>query len=231
MTIYIQTQGALRDYEKFEGMTLDQIAGMMTVRGLPYVVKTRAEWETASPQGHAVYVMAGQSNMLFMSQQQGATFLTDMGDEHSSFVGCAVGSTAMSRWMVGGDLYANMIAVTNAEKVARIAPWMAGLLFWQGESDVAEGSVSIEAWPARFTAMVAGFRTAMNDPQRRVVFAQITDTGGTDRDRMRTLQAGISIPYVTMVPTDGIFHNGDHTDAAGYAIMEKRFVAAMQAMQ
>ncbi len=96
-------------------------------------------------------------------------------------------------------------------------------MFWQGESDCNDQDVGL--WAGRFRAMVEGYRSLW--PEVPVVFAQITDTHTYLRDEMRSYQAGIYIPGVEMVKTDGIFQDGDHTDDAGYQIMANRFVQSL----
>lgn len=240
MSVYVQITQPNTHLAKFEGMSQQAVTDMLTARSKTYVVKTQNDWEAQNPPGYAIYVIAGQSNADYIGQLQSANLLTQMGDAHSSVIACGVGSTAMSRWMVGGDLYITMLSLMATARAAHANSYFAGLIFWQGESDN-DGGTNMNAWAARFTAMVAGWRAAALDPKRGVVFAQITNTGGANRDAFRAMQAGISIPNCTMVSTDGIQFGGDpfsdtitpggdHTNAAGYATMMLRFTNALKAI-
>lgn len=233
-SVYLLVNEPNSHWEKFDGMTQAQVTAMQDARGKTYTIKTKAQYEVVFPPGYAIYVIAGQSNSLYMGQQEADNFLSLMNLDlnYSTTIVCGVGSTAMSRWVGDGtgDLYNIMIALITSMKEAHAQSHVAGLLFWQGESD-ADGGINTTSWPQRFTDMVAYFRADIIDPNKRVVFAQITDTGGEARDLFRTLQAGISIDNVSMVVTDGITQLGDHTDEAGYTTMINRFATAMKALQ
>lgn len=73
-------------------------------------------------------------------------------------VGCALGSTAMTRWIPSGDLYADAVTKVNAAMACRAGNRMAGIFFQQGEAD--DGRTEA-AYSADIDSMVAGFRGAL----------------------------------------------------------------------
>ncbi len=173
--------------------------------------------------GLGLYPFGGQSNADFLAQHIGSTFLNGL------VINTAVGSTSMSRWEPTGDLYENMVVQTSATLKTDPTAYVAGYVFWNGETDANAGPSAYNLWPQRFAAMVQDFRKHFGNVP--VVFVQITDTGVPGRAELRALQAQISIPNVMMVPTDGIVHLGDHTDDAGYATMAARVADAMKKLQ
>jgi len=229
MNLYYQVNEPNSHYESFVGMDTTTVTNMLTARGKTYTTKTQTDWETVEPPGNAIYVFAGQSNAVNLAAQEGDNLAIAMGTSNAIHVDTGVGGTAMSRWVVGaGDLYEAMITSIASAKAGKPLPWVDGLIFWQGESDFTQQNIDL--WAGRFTTLVSSFRTAMNDPNRRVVFVQITNNGNEGRTAMRAVQASISIPNVVMVPTEGITYVGDHTDVAGYTIMATRIVAALKSM-
>lgn len=83
--------------------------------------------------------------------------------EHDTEVGiiaCADGGTRLEQWMPGQPLYDN--AVNNA-KLAMRSSKLAGILWHQGESDMAD-----TLWPVykeRFTAFLHALRSDLNAPE------------------------------------------------------------------
>ena len=169
----------------------------------------------------SVYAIAGQSNSLYMAQQQLEYIRQSLGAV--AVVSCGVGSTQMSRWTQGGDLYSGCKDLINETLAANPGSTLKGIMFWQGESDC--NAIDAPLWVGRFRHMVDGYRLTW--PNLLIVFAQITDTHTEQRDEMRAYQAGVYIPNVTMIGTDGITYVGDHTDEAGYRIMADRFIQAI----
>lgn len=164
-----------------------------------------------------VWVVAGQSNSVYMHQRESELISNTLGGKVVCY---GVPSTQMSRWTVGGDLYRDM---TNSLNLLGENEYVAGLIFWQGESDA--GTPDASAWPTRFESMVNDFRVRYGS-NIRVVYAQITDTGTPGRDDFRDAQARVVLPNVKLVSSDGILKDGDHTNSAGYHEMAMRFVGA-----
>lgn len=177
---------------------------------------------TTQTTSQGVYAIVGQSNSAYMGQRQAEHIRQALGAV--AVVNCGVPSTPMSRWTRNGDLYLGCVEQIKAAIAANPGSTLKGIMFWQGESDCNDQDVSL--WAGRFRAMVEGYRSIWaNAP---IAFAQIADTHTDHRDEMRTYQAGIYISGVTMIKTDGIVQDGDHTNDAGYAIMADRFVQAFR---
>lgn len=139
----------------------------------------------------------------------------------------ALGSTSITRWVEGGDLFDLMIERTEAAKALFTGETVVGVFFWQGESDTGTEE-AVDAWPANFASFVTGVRNQYGNIP--IVFVQITDTGGALRDELRAYQAAVSIPGVYMVSSDGINQVGDHTDEAGYQIVGERIAAVINGL-
>jgi Carbohydrate esterase, sialic acid-specific acetylesterase len=165
-----------------------------------------------------IYLVMGQSNALYMSQNVDLAKLLQ-----AKVIVTAVPSSNMARWATSGDLYNNTLVEADKALSSDSNSYIAGVLFWQGETDAAWGDPDLSQWAGRFTGMVKGLRKEFGT-NISVVFAQITDTHTPGRDQMRIIQANISLNNVVMVKTEGIVQLGDHTDPSGYAIMADRFL-------
>lgn len=137
----------------------------------------------------------------------------------------ALGSTSINRWVNGADLFALMIERVDVAKSLNPDSYVAGVLFWQGESDCGSNE-SVESWPSNFTSFVNGVRSQYGNVP--IVFVQITSNGEALRERLRDLQSSVSLPNVKMVSSDGINQLGDHTDEAGYRIVGERIAQALR---
>lgn len=170
----------------------------------------------------SIYVISGQSNSYYMGQRETATFMKEL--HATAVINCGWPRTEMKRWTLGGDQYLGCIDEIKTALATYPGSTLKGIIFWQGESDCNAQDVSL--WVGRFRAMVAGFQSLFSNIP--VVFAQITDIHTDYRDEMRSYQTGVVIAGVTMVRTEGIVYDGDHTDNAGYHIMAERFIQALR---
>lgn len=134
---------------------------------------------------------------------------------------CAVGATPMSDWTAGGSLYNVCMQRIDA---ARRYGTVKAILFYQGEYETFYGNA--DQWASGFTAMVAGFRQALQQPNLMVVFAQLGRTPTNPIypywDAVKAQQASVNLPRVRMMKTDDI-PSDIHYNAAGYVTLGKRF--------
>lgn len=169
-----------------------------------------------------VYLLMGQSNAAFMGQNDLGVLQQALGAV--AVINCAVPSTDMGRWMDGGDLYAACVSQARATIAGTPNAYLAGVMFWQGETDSTWGSYHITLWPYRFGTMVSGLR-AIFGAGVPVTFAQVAlNPLDPNRPVFRDTQTTVSIAGVKMILTDGIAPVGDHTDTAGYFTMAQRFI-------
>jgi hypothetical protein len=82
---------------------------------------------------------------------------------------CAVGGTALKRWVKGGDLYEK--AVARARKVENVGI-ISGVLWHQGESDSTALS-NAETYESRLTKMFQDLRQDLNSPDLPIVVGQL----------------------------------------------------------
>lgn len=149
---------------------------------------------------------------------------------------CAKGGASLADWVPGtrpNTLYASSL---RRAKLAGERGRLAGVLFYQGESD-AFSCRAVEAWPKRFAALVAAWRRDMGEPELPVVFCQIGDLSPARRrhpafrywDRLKQRQAGVHLPGVRMVATDDLALKADglHLTTASQMILGRRLAQAM----
>lgn len=129
---------------------------------------------------------------------------------------CAVGGSPMSEWD-GGDLYDECMERAEGHKIT-------AALFWQGESD-SWYPEKVDIWAQRFESMVTNLRKRFTEIP--VLYVQITEKPeDVLRERLRVIQAQISLPNVRMASSEGVPQIGDHTSLEGHVMVASRMAQA-----
>jgi len=134
---------------------------------------------------------------------------------------CSKGATDMLDWQPfreEGTLYA---ACVKRAYAAQMYGEVAGLIFWQGESDAASCPLAAQ-WEENFTALVEAYRAEFGNIS--VVFAQLNDHADNSSHpcwsvvQAEQYQASLSIPNSAIVPMSGLplQSDGVHHTTAGY---------------
>lgn len=173
----------------------------------------------------------------------GLTFGKMLADETGDVVGlvqCSRGGTSILAWDRGGELYSTCLA--RARAAARSGE-IAGVLWFQGESDVRDPKKAPEAqahedWPDRFAALVGNLRDDLGSPDLPVIFAQLgppyPEAGIVEHwPNFQRRQAQIRLPHVAMIRTNDLTMQPDdlHFDAASYREIGRRFARAVLEMR
>jgi hypothetical protein len=127
---------------------------------------------------------------------------------------CAKGGSAMKEWAPDrsdATLYGSCLKRVRAASTVGI---VAGLLFYQGETDAlvpsaTEKTVLPSRWRSSFATMVREWREDTGIPSLPVVFAQIGSHRSTSArfpnwKEVQRQQAAVSLPKVHMVRTEGL---------------------------
>lgn len=151
-------------------------------------------------------------------------------------VPCALSGSYMDQWSPNpgrATLYGSMLA---RAKEARAAGRLRGLVWYQGESDTMDPGLA-EGWPSKFKALVAALRHDLDLPDLPVIFTQLSvirprlKSSVPAWDRLKALQAGLNLPNVVMVKSDGLqVFDGIHLDTASQMILGRRYAQALQKM-
>lgn len=152
---------------------------------------------------------------------------------------CCWGGTGFvdNRWNPGNDLYADMVARTNAVMAAHPTWSLKGLLWHQGEAD-STTTADADAHPARLEAMIAAFRTAVSAPNLPVVCGGYVASYAASRPLfLQTMAAQADLPnrlaYTGFAASDGTTGQAGaeaiHFSAASMRVMGSRYLAAWQA--
>jgi hypothetical protein len=150
---------------------------------------------------------------------------------------CAKGSSSISQWrrdLSDNSLYGSCIKRVRA---ASTMGEVAGILFFQGESEVADPNRFPELdpqpdqWGALFTRLVGDFRADLNEPLLPVIFAQLGSHGMPQAipawELVKAQQAAVEIPRVAMIKTDDLSLQDElHFSAESYTIIGARFAEA-----
>ncbi len=153
-------------------------------------------------------------------------------------VPCAKGETTIADWqrnLSDRSLYGSCL------KRARAASTMgqvAGLLFFQGETDAADPklfpaqSLRPDQWASSFAAMVNDFREDLALPRLPVVFAQIGTTTYSSEiapywEIVRAQQRSVQLPATAMITTDDLALQDEvHFTTESYQLIGRRFAEA-----
>ncbi len=172
-----------------------------------------------------------------------ATRFADLYAARSGAVGlvpCAKGSSTITEWQQGSDLYSSCL-----QRIAAAGGSVVAILFFQGEAEAenVEGSSKVRAfaqWGELFGKFVTDLRRDLNSPRLPVVFAQIgafpTGQCGHPQackhylagpwNEVRQQQAGFQMECVAMITTDDLSEGDVHFSAAAYDVIGVRFAEA-----
>jgi hypothetical protein len=144
-------------------------------------------------------------------------------------VPCAVGGTALSRWVKGADLYEKALAKA---KLAAQSGVIEGMLWHQGESD-SNKPEDATTYEARLKQMFTDFRADIGIPDLPIVVGELGDFVKSPQvEVMKAAQKDMpnALPHVGFANSDGLTDRGDHLhfSAASQAEFGKRYAAEMQ---
>lgn len=155
---------------------------------------------------------------------------------------CAKGATIIEEWQRSpsdATLYGSCLKrIRAAEPMGTLA----GLLFFQGESDTHRGAEyhgvprRPHRWREKFERYVNDVRRDLGRPDLPVVFAQIGVHASPERyvnwEAVQQQQAAVDLPRTRMITTDDLtLRDRVHYDAASYDTVGRRFAEAMQALE
>lgn len=153
-------------------------------------------------------------------------------------VPCAKGGTTIGRWAPGGGrdtLYGSCIA-----RIREAGGHVAGILWYQGESDAEKAPASAARWRGTFATIVAAFRADLKQSRLPIAFVQLSDKPTLDAlrypswevIRQQQMEAGQETRCVTMVPAAGLPRNSDdlHLSTAAQRELGARLAKAMQTL-
>jgi Carbohydrate esterase, sialic acid-specific acetylesterase len=167
----------------------------------------------------------------------GVELATTRPDLAIGLIPCAKGNTTIGEWQKNvsdRSLYGSCLKRVRA---ASVVGEVAGLLFFQGESDALTPSgrpdriLATDDYADRFAEMVAGFRDDLSAPRLPVVFAQIGRQEAPEAYRnweiIRQQQRSIRLPCTTMIRTDDLpLGDAVHFSSDAYREIGRRFAAA-----
>ncbi len=183
------------------GIQILAIALMFLLASCTHLHKLMGDATPVKGESTPIFLLAGQSNMVRMSQYGLEAFTAEYVKRHGGpdpeFVACAVGGTDADQWLPHGQLFANCIVAARGKTIT-------GVLYYQGESDAA---LAVPDWGDSFAQTVGGFRQYFGNVP--IVFAQIARTvPGCNFDRgwtsIQAQQAAVSLPGVTMIRTEDV---------------------------
>lgn len=155
-------------------------------------------------------------------------------------VPCAKGGTSISQWAPSLNrmsLYGSCLArASEAMAQGKIA----GILWYQGESD-ADSLSDAQAWPQRFALMMASFRHDLGQPSLPLVVVGLGDRpmAGPYAARfsawatVQLAQSQMSLPSQANVSAAGLPRNDDqlHLSTEAQAVLGERLAGAMLTLQ
>ncbi|MBN1349304.1 sialate O-acetylesterase [candidate division KSB1 bacterium] len=171
----------------------------------------------------------------------GLAFATSLLSEEPDLVigliPCAKGGSSIEQWqrnLSDKSLYGSCLKRARA---ASVMGEIAGLLFFQGESDALDPiqypqkAPAASNYAAKFSAFVTEIRRDLCLPELPVVFAQIGNTKKPDIHinwkLVKEQQASVNLPRCTMVTTDDLpLKDAVHFTTESYKIIGKRFADA-----
>jgi hypothetical protein len=153
-------------------------------------------------------------------------------DARIGLVPCAVGGTALSRWVPGADLYA--IAVATTRRALSQQGVLRGILWHQGEND-ALNAQEAAAYGERLAAMVEVLRFDLGSPTAPFLAGELGpflhgDVSCRHSERINAALRALAtrLPHCACVSAEGLADSGDgvHFDAASLREFGRRYAAA-----
>lgn len=157
-------------------------------------------------------------------------------DDEIGILSVAKGGTTMGQWQPDwgwASLYGAMLR--RAQLVEAQGYGIAGLCFWQGESD-AQSATAAADWGAGFTSMVRCLRQDLAHPSLPVVFCRLHTnpniSGYPAWDEVRKRQWTMRAAGTQWVDIDGLATQADklHMTQASYIIAGQRLANAMNGL-
>jgi len=152
-------------------------------------------------------------------------------------VPCAKGGSAIAEWTPAdgrGTLFGSCVARARA---AVRRGRLAGVLWYQGESDARSGDDAL-AWPARLERMVTALRIGLARPDLPIVVVSLADepVRGPYAGRypawqaVQAAQASLRVPGVVVVAAAGLPKGEDdlHLSTAGQILLGTRLASALE---
>ena len=160
-----------------------------------------------------------------------ASLLANRPQGKIGLIPCAVGGTALSHWVKGGDLYE---AALKRAKLAAGAGILDGVLWHQGESDALEADLA-NTYEARLVKMFLDLRADLGRPDLPIVVGQLgtfVQEPYVDTVRAAIKDAARIVPRVGYADSEGLADKGDHLhfSVASQKEMGARYAAAMQSL-
>lgn len=155
---------------------------------------------------------------------------------------CAKGGSSLAEWRRHlGDhtLYGSCL---NRARAATTAGTIAGVLFFQGETDAMDPALTAadahpapSSWAAAFESFVRDLRKDLGAPDLPIVFAELgpqpTDGRFPAWERVKEQQRAVTIPGVARIRTDDLsLGDAVHFGLEGYEVIGKRFAEAMDGL-
>ena len=145
-------------------------------------------------------------------------------------VPCARGGTHIRQWAPEAPDGLFRTCLARVRSVLNGGTRLAGLLWYQGEYDT-WSMADAEAWPERFRALAAAFRSALAAPRLPIVFTQIGPPGpaGSPAARLIALQGSLTLPDAARVSATELPFGDDHLHLTqgGELVLGRRYAAAM----
>ena len=159
-------------------------------------------------------------------------------DAAIGLIPCAKGNTTIADW--ARNLSEDTLSGSCLKRARAASPMgeIAGLLFFQGESDAADplrypGRARTAAgYAAAFAAFVEALRADLGEPLLPVVFAQIgshqAPQAYTEWATVQAEQASVALPCVAMIITADLpLHDAEHYTPEAYETIGERFAEAL----
>jgi len=169
------------------------------------------------------------------------SFATTLLEKHPEMVvgliPCAKGFSSIHEWrrrLSDHSLYGSCL---KRVREASVMGEVAGLIFFQGESDAMEPSqypditLRPTKWADDFSVFVSDIRKDLNVAELPVVFAEIGTTTAPDNfpnwEIVQEQQRKVQLPFVAMITTDDLMLKDEvHFTTESYKIIGKRFAEA-----
>jgi hypothetical protein len=150
---------------------------------------------------------------------------------------CAKNSSGIIQWQ--RDLSDRSLYGSCLKRAYAASPMgrLAGILFFQGETDALRPELSLEAepkpyeWSELFSSFITDFRHDLGEPELPVVFAELGSRPALQAfinwEIIRQQQQSVELPMLAMIKTEDLpYHDGLHFTVESYRTIGKRFAEA-----
>jgi hypothetical protein len=150
---------------------------------------------------------------------------------------CAKNSSGIIQWqrdLSDRSLYGSCLKRTYA---ASPMGQLAGILFFQGETDALRPELSLEVepkpyeWSELFSSFITDFRHDLGEPELPVVFAELGSRPALQAfinwEVIRQQQQSVELPMLARIKTEDLpYHDGLHFTVESYRTIGRRFADA-----